>query len=57
VGSTGADFDEALAMLPRIDTEPFLKAIYPLDDFGRAWSAVRSRGFLKVMLRVDANAI
>jgi 2-desacetyl-2-hydroxyethyl bacteriochlorophyllide A dehydrogenase len=57
VGSTGADFDAALALLPRVDTEPFLKAVYPLDDFRRAWSAVRSRAHLKVMLRVDANAL
>jgi 2-desacetyl-2-hydroxyethyl bacteriochlorophyllide A dehydrogenase len=57
VGSTGADFGEALATLPRIDTEPLLKAVYRLDEFHRAWSAVRSRAHLRAMLRVDANAI
>ncbi|HET9983153.1 MAG TPA: alcohol dehydrogenase catalytic domain-containing protein [Longimicrobiales bacterium] len=57
VGSSGADFDEALATLPRLDTRPFFESRYALEDFGRAWAAVRARGHLKVMLRVDASAV
>jgi len=57
VGSSGADFEEALATLPRLDTSPFLQCTYPLEEFARAWDAVRSRAHMKVMLRVDANAV
>ncbi len=56
VGSSGADFEEALATLPRLDTSPFLQSSFPLEDYARAWNAVRSRAHIKVMLRVDANA-
>jgi threonine dehydrogenase-like Zn-dependent dehydrogenase len=56
VGSSGADFEEALATLPRIDTGPFLQTVFPLEEYNRAWSAVRSRAHLKVMLQADANA-
>ena len=54
VGSNGADFDEALATLPHIDTSPFLGAAYPLAEFEQAWSMVRSRRRLKVMIKADA---
>jgi 2-desacetyl-2-hydroxyethyl bacteriochlorophyllide A dehydrogenase len=57
VGSSGADFEEALATLPRLDISPFLRCAYPLEEFARAWNAVRSRAHMKVMLRVDANAV
>jgi 2-desacetyl-2-hydroxyethyl bacteriochlorophyllide A dehydrogenase len=57
VGSNGADFEEALATLPMIDTTPFLQASYPLEEYQNAWSAVRSRAHLKVMLRMDSAAI
>jgi 2-desacetyl-2-hydroxyethyl bacteriochlorophyllide A dehydrogenase len=57
MGSSGADFEEALATLPRLDTRPLLQVAYPLEEFARAWSAARSRAHLKIMLRVDANAV
>jgi len=57
VGSSGADFEEALATLPRLDTSPFLQCAYPLEEFAVAWRAARSRSHIKVMLRVDANAV
>ena len=56
VGSTGADFEQALATLPLVDTSPFLGTTYPLDQFERALELVRSRAALKVMLKVDAGA-
>ncbi len=56
VGSNGADFEDALATLPLLDTSPFLQAFYPLEDYERAWTDVRSRAHIKVMLRVDPAA-
>ncbi len=56
VGSSGADFEQALLTLPLIDTTPFLRKSYRLEDFEKAWAAVRSRAHIKVMLRVDGSA-
>jgi 2-desacetyl-2-hydroxyethyl bacteriochlorophyllide A dehydrogenase len=57
VGSNGGDFEEALATLPLLDTSPFLQAFYPLEEYERAWTAVRSRAHIKVMLKVDPAAV
>jgi threonine dehydrogenase-like Zn-dependent dehydrogenase len=57
VGSNGADFEQALATLPLLDTRPFLQAFYPLEDYERAWTAVRSRAHIKVMLKIDPAAV
>jgi 2-desacetyl-2-hydroxyethyl bacteriochlorophyllide A dehydrogenase len=57
VGSSGADFEQALATLARIDTTPFLSTAYPLTEFEKAWTMVRSRRVLKVMLKADATAV
>jgi 2-desacetyl-2-hydroxyethyl bacteriochlorophyllide A dehydrogenase len=56
VGSNGADFEEALATLPLLDTSPFLQAFYPLEEYEQAWTDVRSRAHIKVMLRIDPAA-
>jgi len=56
VGSSAADFEEALAALPRIETSPFLKCWFPLGEFEKALEAARSKTNLKVMLRVDSTA-
>jgi 2-desacetyl-2-hydroxyethyl bacteriochlorophyllide A dehydrogenase len=56
VGSSGADFEEALATLTRIDASPLLQSSFPLEEYALAWSTFRSRAHIKVMLRVDANA-
>jgi threonine dehydrogenase-like Zn-dependent dehydrogenase len=53
VGSTSQDFDDAIRMLPRIDTKPFLQSVFPLERFADAWTATRNRQHLKVMLKVD----
>jgi threonine dehydrogenase-like Zn-dependent dehydrogenase/glycosyltransferase involved in cell wall biosynthesis len=55
VGSSGADFDEALATLPMLDTSSFLQCSYPLDEYASAWTALRSRNHIKVMLKIDPN--
>jgi 2-desacetyl-2-hydroxyethyl bacteriochlorophyllide A dehydrogenase len=57
VGSSGADFEEALRTLPMIDTTPFLQASLPLHEFEKAWSLARSRSVLKVMLQPDPGAV
>ena len=57
VGSNGADFEEALATLPLLDTSPFLQALYPLEEYERAWLDVRSRAHIKVMLKMDPAAV
>lgn len=56
VGSSGADFDEALATLPLLNTSPFLQSCYPLEEYERAWNDVRSRAHIKVMLKMDLAA-
>ncbi len=56
VGSSGMDFDAALSILSTIDTAPFLRASYPLEEFEQAWTLARSRKVLKVMLKADATA-
>ena len=56
MGSTGADFEEALATLPSLDTRAFLEARYRVEDYEQAWTDVRSRAHLKVMLTVDPVA-
>jgi 2-desacetyl-2-hydroxyethyl bacteriochlorophyllide A dehydrogenase len=54
VGSSGADFEEALATLSKIDTAPFLRACYPLNEFEKALIVARSKNVLKVVLKADA---
>ena len=56
VGSNGADFEEALATLALLDTSPFLQASYPLEEYESAWTDVRSRAHIKVMLKIDPAA-
>lgn len=56
VGSNGADFEEALATLSLLDTRPFLLAFYPLEEYEGAWTDVRSRAHIKVMLKMDPAA-
>ena len=55
VGSSASDFDEAMATLPKLDTSPFLKTWFPLDQFDKAFTAAKSKNNLKVMLRVDTG--
>lgn len=56
VGSSRRDFYEALDILPRLDLRPFLQCVFPLEEFESAFSSLRSRAQLKVMLKVDARA-
>lgn len=56
VGSASEDFRAALETLRKIDTTHFLSVSYPLEQYRTAWEATRSRSYLKVMLKVDAEA-
>jgi 2-desacetyl-2-hydroxyethyl bacteriochlorophyllide A dehydrogenase len=56
VGSSAADFDEALLTLPSVDTARFVETALPLADFEKAWAMLRARAVLKVMLQPDAGA-
>jgi 2-desacetyl-2-hydroxyethyl bacteriochlorophyllide A dehydrogenase len=53
VGSSGSDFEEALATLTKIDTTAFLIESYPFDEFEKAFLAARSHSVLKVMFKTD----
>ncbi len=57
VGSSGSDFDQALATLPEIDTSSFLQTKFPLVEFEKAWGEFRKRSALKVMLLADESAV
>jgi 2-desacetyl-2-hydroxyethyl bacteriochlorophyllide A dehydrogenase len=57
VGSTAADFEEALATLPNLDTRSLQRKSYPLEEFASAWDAMRSRTHVKIMLQVDPTAV
>ncbi|ARJ66532.1 hypothetical protein WV31_13065 [Magnetospirillum sp. ME-1] len=54
VGSTAADFDEAIRLLPTLDFSRLGENRMPLDQFAAAWTASKRPGVLKVILDVDA---
>ena len=51
VGSSAAEFREAITLLPLLDFEPLTKAVMPLDHFEEAWAAFRAREHLKILLQ------
>lgn len=55
VGSTAADFEEAIRLLPQLHLAPFLSKSVPLERFHEAWNLFHTRRFLKVM--IEANRI
>lgn len=57
VGCGREDFIEALATLPRIDLEPLLQHVFPMEDFKTAWSAFREKSSPKVLLNADPGAV
>jgi threonine dehydrogenase-like Zn-dependent dehydrogenase len=56
VGSGKADFEAAIAILPRLDTTAFFHHVLPIEEFDNAWMAARSHDYLKVILKVDNEA-
>lgn len=56
VGSSGADYEEALETLKNINAAPFLRSSYTLEEYEKALQAARSSTVLKVMLKADMSA-
>lgn len=53
VGSTSADFDEALRLLGQIDANALDVKAFPLEDYEAAWAEARKRRHLKTVLQVN----
>jgi threonine dehydrogenase-like Zn-dependent dehydrogenase/GT2 family glycosyltransferase len=51
VGSTAADFREAVRLLPQLPLDPLTDAVRPLAQFDQVWAAFRGREHLKVLLQ------
>lgn len=54
IGSVGGDrddFDEALNLLPKIDTAAFTEKIMPLEEFSQAWKLQKTARHLKIILK------
>ncbi len=52
VGSTAADFQDAIRLLPALDLDGHLRQVLPLERFEDAWAFCRTRRHLKVLLSV-----
>jgi len=50
VGSSAAEFREALGLLNRLPLDPFLEHLLPLEEFREAWEGCRQREHLKTLL-------
>lgn len=55
VGSTARDFEEAIALLPRLDLAPLLACAMPLARYAEAWETSRKGEALKVILDVEGG--
>jgi 2-desacetyl-2-hydroxyethyl bacteriochlorophyllide A dehydrogenase len=55
VGSGPRDFEDAICMLPKLDTTAFLRSVVPFADFREAWEIARTPRFLKTILQVDST--
>lgn len=51
LGASPEDFEEALELLPKIDTRAFFQAIMPLENFNEAWQLHKSAKHLKIILK------
>lgn len=54
VGSTAADFAEAVSLLSTLRLDPFLEKVVALSNYDRAWELYRRRAHLKIMLDCGA---
>lgn len=53
VGSSSAEFEEALQLLPTLDLSLFGRRFFALDQFAEAWDCFQRRDFLKLQLAID----
>ena len=51
VGGEWEDFKKALELLPELDTAPFTQAVFPLNDFSKAWQLQKTGKYLKIILK------
>ena len=55
VGSTSEDFEAAIKLLDKLNTDTYLQCMMKLEDFRAAWDKSRSGDVLKVILNVEQN--
>lgn len=53
VGGSDEDFEEALKLLPLLNTSPFTQNVLPLENFKQAWELQREAKQLKIILKVQ----
>lgn len=53
VGSSAAEFEEALDLLRRLELSPFFERNFSLDEFNKAWRTFRAQEHLKIQLAID----
>jgi len=52
MGSGGATYEEALALIPHLPIDTLLLHVVPLEQYALAWTTCRQRTALKTLLRV-----
>jgi hypothetical protein len=57
VGSSAAEFEAAVKLLPLLDTRSLTQTVLPLSKFATAWESVRNRSHLKILLDVCGKEI
>jgi 2-desacetyl-2-hydroxyethyl bacteriochlorophyllide A dehydrogenase len=53
VGSSAKDFEDAISILPKLETAPFTEKILPLSEFIEAWELARTHKYLKLTLKIS----
>jgi 2-desacetyl-2-hydroxyethyl bacteriochlorophyllide A dehydrogenase len=53
VGADGEDFEEALQLMPKLNTELLTKVVLPLGQFKKAWEMQDKGEHLKILLEVN----
>jgi threonine dehydrogenase-like Zn-dependent dehydrogenase len=53
VGSSAQDFEDAITLLPQLETSPFTEKILPLSEFMKAWELARTHKHLKLILKIS----
>ena len=51
VSSKKEDFEEALKLLPKLDTAAFTEKVMPLEEFAEAWRLQKTGKHLKIILK------
>mgnify|MGYP003635643915 CR=1 FL=1 len=53
IGSTGEDFERAIAVLDKLDLEPYFENIVPLKNFEAAWIKYENAGAFKIIFDLE----